>query len=206
MKQWFVYHVIWHWISFIRFVHFRCTQRVRKCVFFFGVYFVIFHSERCARSARANISVSFTLTRSLACSLVRSTTRSGRSYAAAVFVIETGNFMVIITVVACHYYSVCSQKVKFNSLFVSHFFACLFLGSLSLSLSLSLTATASECVCFLLCFYFILNQSDFYLDGCFLASVKPFPYYTRSLLLDFVLLLWFFSSSKEKYKYNKFNL
>lgn len=58
--------------------------------------------------------------------------------------------MVIITVVACHYYSVCSQKVKFNSLFVSHSFAYLFLGSLTLSLA----ATASVCV-YAFCFVFI---------------------------------------------------
>lgn len=137
-KQWFVYHVIWRWISlynsFIWTVY-EAGARVRNFILaFHGFQFRIL--SPCVQCSIL-VCLSFNQPpKSLGVSFVLFV----RSYGFAVlffipFVIERGNFMVIITVVACHYYSVCSQKVKFNSLFISKFLRSHFLGSTARALA-----------------------------------------------------------------------
>lgn len=132
-KQWFVYHVIWHGIKLIRFVAsvswcWNCPRNEEEEEREEWEPIMAFNSEWSFYKAK-----SWCLR--LACAAHAS---GGGQYELAPqpvpFVIERGNFMVIITVVACHYYSVCSQKVKFDSLFIPMFLRSHFSSSSSLAL------------------------------------------------------------------------
>lgn len=129
-----------------------------------------------------------------------------RSHSSIRIVIERGNFMVIITVVACHYYSVCSQKVKFNSLFIpkflrSHFSSSFLLQPLPVWVRRWMAFFSSFQL--LVRFVFIsfwITECDAYLDGCFLASVKPFPFWFFFLRLCSLFLAP--SPAKRRRKYH----